>query len=116
MKEMESDIVKDLDLLVDISCQGFKRPEVFERFHRMLVRMAYKATDVAIDYEQKLVNMKVLAEDESYDAMMVNDFAETVFVSMKFDDLNTFLKSCLAKETDVLKLYYPFLLSEFQKH
>lgn len=113
MKETKESILMDLKLLIDISCLESEEPTLFELFHEMLVRMSYRATNVSIDYARKRVYMNVLAEDESYDAELVNEFAETMSVNIGYTDLNTFLKSCILEDLEGLNQYYPYLVSRF---
>lgn len=39
--------------------------------------------------------MNVLAEDESYDLVPLNFFAETMSVDLGYTDVRAFLKSCI---------------------
>lgn len=111
MKTTKNSIIKDLRLLIDFSCEDAS----FELFHKMLIRMSYKAVDVNIAYERKRIYMNVLTEDESYDSETVNVFAEKMRVNLGYNDLRTFLKSCIIEDNDRLKQYYPFLMSSFYK-
>lgn len=115
MKTTKNSMVTDLKLLIDISCIEEKGVDSFKQFHKMLIRMSYKATDVLIDYESKKVYMKVLTEDESYDSAKINAFAETISAHLNYKNLNVFLKSCILGDVDRLKFYYPFLIAHFDK-
>lgn len=115
MKTTKETIIKDLMLLIDFSCEDSTQLHLFELFHKMLIRMSYKAVDVDIDYDRKRVYMNVLAEDESYDLVPVNVFAETMSVNLAYTDFRTFLKSCMLEDGEVLKQYYPFLMASFCK-
>lgn len=115
MKITKNNSKADLKLLIDVSCVNTKGVSLYEQFHRMLIRMSYKASNVVIDYARKRIYMNILAEDESYDSVLVNEFAETMAVNLSYSDLNTFLKSCILEDTDSLQLYYPFLVSRFFK-
>ena len=115
MKISKNPLINDIGLLIELSCEDSSQLNLFELFHKMLIRMSYKAVDVTIDYDRKRIYMNVLAEDESYDAVLVNTFAETMSVNLAYTDLNTFLKPCVLEEGDILKQYYPFLTSSFFK-
>jgi hypothetical protein len=115
MKVSKKTIIRDLELLIDFSCENSTQIHLFDLFHKMLIRMSYKAVDVDINYDRKRVYMNVLAEDESYDLVSVNVFAETMTVNLAYTDIRTFLKSCILEDGDVLKQYYPFLMSSFYK-
>ena len=115
MKTTKNQIINDLRQLIDFSCEDSKQPNLLELFHKMLIRMSYKAVDVNIDYDRKRIYMNVLAEDESYDMVPVNAFAPTMRVNLDYTDLNTFLKSCILEDCENLKQYYPFLTSCFYK-
>jgi hypothetical protein len=108
-------MVSDLKLLIDISCESIKGQVHFTEFHTMLIRMANKATDVNIDYTLKRISMNVLSEDESFDLVAIDQFAGSITVKLSYDNLNEFLKSCILESIEVLKHYYPFLVSSFNK-
>lgn len=111
MKTTKNSIIKDISLLIDFSCEDAS----FELFHKMLIRMSYKAVDVNIAYDRKRIYMNVLTEDESYDSEPVNAFAEKMKVNLGYTDLRTFLKARIVEDNDRLKEYYPFLMSSFSK-
>jgi len=113
MKTTKRDIVTDLKLLIDISCEDINNQNTFKEFHHILIRMAYKATDVKLDYERKRIYMNVLSEDESFDLVSINQFANSISVNLAYDKLDEFMKSCILVSTEVLKHYYPFLTSGF---
>jgi hypothetical protein len=115
MKITQNPMVKELRQLIDFSCEDSDQLNLFELFHKMLIRMSFEAVDVTIDTTRKRIEMKVLAEDESYDSELVNVFAETLSVNLGYADLNTFLKSCILEDGEKLKHYYPFLTSCFYK-
>ncbi len=116
MKTTKNDVVKDLKLLIDISCVEGEDITMFELFHKVLIRISYKAADISIDYERKRVYMNVIAEDKYYDLETLNHpFAPMMSVNLVYEDLNTFLKSCIIEDVDSLNYYYPTLISHFFK-
>lgn len=115
MKIANNPMIKDLIQLIDFSCEDSDQLNLLEVFHKMLIRMSYKAVDVNIDYNIKKVYMNILTEDESYDSVPVNAFAETMSVNLSYSDLNTFLNSCILEDSQSLKHYYPFLTACFYK-
>jgi hypothetical protein len=116
MKSKNKDFVKDLNLLIEISCVEGEDVTTFELFHKMLIRITYKAAGITINYERKRVYMNVIAEDKYYDLETLNHpFASTMSVNLVYEDLNTFLKSCIVEDAESLKYYYPLLISRFFK-
>jgi len=116
MKTAKNDVVKDLKLLIDISCVESEDVTMFELFHKMLIRISYKAADISIDYDRKRVYMNVISEDKYYDLETLNHpFAPTMSVNLVYEDLNVFLKSCILEDVDSLNHYYPTLISRFFK-
>lgn len=116
MKTKKNDVVKDLKLLIDISCVEGEDVTMFELFHKMLIRISYKAADISIDYKRKRVYMNVIAEDKYYDLETLNHpFAPTMSVNLVYKDLNTFLKTCVIEDAEGLNYYYPTLISRFFK-
>ncbi|MFS4493763.1 hypothetical protein [Maribacter sp. 2308TA10-17] len=116
MKTKKNDVVKDLKLLIDISCVEGEDVTMFELFHKMLIRISYKAADISIDYKRKRVYMNVIAEDKYYDLETLNHpFAPTMSVNLVYKDLNTFLKTCVIEDVEGLNYYYPTLISRFFK-
>lgn len=116
MKTNQNDVVKDLELLIDISCVEGEDVTMFELFHKMLIRISYKAADISIDYNRNRVYMNVIAEDKYYDLETLNHpFAPTMSVNLVYEDLKTFLKSCILEDEDSLNHYYPILISRFFK-
>ncbi|TMM57966.1 hypothetical protein FEE95_00630 [Maribacter algarum] len=116
MKPTKNDVVKDLKLLIDISCVEGEDLTMFELFHKMLIRISYKAADISIDYDRKRVYMNVIAEDKYYDLETLNHpFAPMMSVNLVYKDLGTFLKTCIIEDLDSLNYYYPTLISRFFK-
>lgn len=101
--------------LIDFSCEDSDQLYRLELFHKMLIKMSYKAAYVAIDYNKKRVYMNVLIEDESYDLESINSFAKTMSVNLSYTNLNIFLKTCIPEDVEILREYYPYLTSCFYK-
>ncbi len=117
MKINKSEIVNDLKLLIDISCMGSANLHRFEKFHRVLVQSAYNATDICIDYDRKRIYMDVKGEDRSGDFLVRFDqfIPTTMSVNLSYEDLSSFLKSCIVEDRKSFKEYMPFLLPRFLK-
>ncbi len=114
MKVLNRDIVDELNHFVEISCKDAIDYHLYHEFHEMLIRMSYMATDVTFNYHENKVEMNVLAEHESYDASVVNLFAEVVSVSLEYEDLSCLLKCCILENREEIKHYFPFLSECFQ--
>lgn len=115
MKTTKNNVVEDLKLLIDISCVDGEDITMFELFHKMLIRISYKAANISIDYHRKRVYMNVVSEDKYYDLETLNHpFASTMSVNLVYKDLNDFLKTCIVEDEDSLN-YYPTLISRFFK-
>lgn len=108
-------MVSDLKLLIDISCENVEEQICYSEFHSTLIRMAYKATDVKINYHRKRIYMNVLSEDESFDLVSINYFAAAMSANLSYSSLDELLKSCFLVGDEVLKHYYPFLVADFNK-
>lgn len=116
MKATQNDVVKDLKLLIDISCVEGEDVSMFELFHKMLIRLSYKAVDISIDYDRQRVYMNVISDDKYYDLGTLNHpLAQTMSVNLVYKDLNAFLKSCIIEDINSLNYYYPILISRFFK-
>jgi len=116
MKTNKKNVLRDLKLLIDISCLKGENIRTFELFHKMLIRIYYKAADVTIDYDRKRIYMGVITEDIYYDLDKLNpQFEPTMSVNMTYKNLNTFLKKCILQDADSLNYYYPTLISRFFK-
>lgn len=117
MKVNKSEIVSDLKLLIDISCMGSANRHRFEKFHVVLVQVAYNATDICIDYDRKRIYMDVKGEDSHGDFLVRFDqlVPTTMSVNLSYVDLSSFLKSCIVEDHKNFEEYLPFLLPRFLK-
>lgn len=117
MKPAFDETLNDLNLLIDISCINSTELPMFEQFHKLLIALTYKATDVKIEYNRKRVHMKLLFEDENQADLMLDgdEIPYHMTANLSFTDLNSFLKLC-AKDEKSLILYYPILKDKFLKN
>lgn len=116
MDSMIEETINDLNMLIDISCLDTTNVKLFEQFHNLLISLAYKATDVEIDYSRKRIHMNVLLEDIKgdylirYDDLMLRGMSSNLFYSR----LKDFLKLSI-KDEEYIVNYYKILKFKFLK-
>ncbi len=111
MELNDNDLISDLKLLIDISCLGAANLYRFEKFHNMLIRVAYNATDIWIDHDRKRVLMFVESGDSHGDYLTKFDESvpETISVNLAYKDFSDFLKACVSEEASNMMAYRAFL-------
>lgn len=115
MKANTKETISDLNLLIDISCMGSANLHLFEQFHITLIRIAYKSTDISVDYLRKRVYMHVKAEDNNGDFLIKYDqcVPTIMAINLVYEDFSEFLKECVMKDSKRFRQYYPSLISRF---
>ncbi|WP_298995356.1 hypothetical protein ACOKFD_14300 [Flagellimonas sp. S174] len=74
-------------------------------FHKSILRKHYNAADVEIDYNRHRIKMDVVLNDMEYDPKTINTVVSTMPVNLFYEQLTTFLKSCLAQDVKSLAFY-----------
>jgi len=114
MKNNLVDTINDLNMLIDISCFNKANITLFKEFHHCLIALAYKATDVEIQYGRKRIYMNVLLEEVKGDYLVRYDdnTLRVMSTNLYYSQLKQFLKRCI-KDEEYMVTYYNTLKSKF---
>lgn len=114
MKTKTQETICDLNMLIDISCLNSDNVKLFKNFHNLLISLAYKATDVEIQYKRKRIYMNVLFEDIKGDYLIKYDdlMLSSMSTNLYYNHLKHFLKSCIKNEKNMI-IHYKSLKSKF---
>lgn len=118
MKTELSNSKADLKLLVDISCMNNAEISIFEQFHKMIIALTYKATDIEIDHKRKRIHLNIAGEEKKGDYLKQYDDLTTyrMAVNLSFKDFNSFLKNCIGDSENILNQYARLKQSFFKGH
>lgn len=107
MKINIEEIIDDLNILIDISCLEKANVKLFKEFHNSLISLAYKATDVEIEYGRKRIYMNVLLEEVKGDYLIRYDDSTLrgMSTNLYYSQLKHFLKLCVKDEAYVVENY-----------
>lgn len=97
MKEEESKIISELKNIIKESCQfAVSPPEIYQKFHRTLLKYSFGALNVEVDYEHRsiLVYNSKPTNPKSMDLM---DYTEGFFEKVDYTDLEETLLGCLSE-------------------
>lgn len=109
---MESKLLQELENAISESCKSTRTTQKQEELHKALLKKYYNATDVAIDYHRHRIQMNIVMDDGLYSPKKVNTNLPLMPTNLIYDNLKSFLKSCI--DTDKKHLgFYAQLLRAF---
>lgn len=107
-----SSVYHELENAISQSCKSSRTTKQHEELHKALLKKYYNATDVAIDYHRQRIKMNIVMDESRYSPGKVNTNLPLLPTNLIYDNLRTFLKSCI--DTDKRSLgFYAQLLRAF---
>lgn len=101
----------ELDKLISLSCKNPKSSKKYEELHIALLKKYYNAADVHIDYHRHRVKMDIVTDDSLYDPKRINTHLPILYTNLLFDNLKSFLSSCVDKDDKSIGFYSQLLTS-----
>lgn len=98
----EEKLIEELSRIIEISCSGNMQFQEFTNFHKAIIKIAYNANDISVDYDRKRVHMNVIVDT-------YKDEAPKLPMNLSYRNLGEFLKACIFLDTDTI-MQYTFLL------
>lgn len=112
MFKTKSAVVQNIKQLIDISCNANKSDSWFRLFHLRIIKMAYNATEVSIDYDRKRMYMNVMVNEDYYNIYSTKTSLPTIAVNLIYTDLKDFLNTCILEDDNSLAIY-PSIMANF---
>lgn len=109
---LKGKILLELDTLISLSCKSPKSFKKYKELHVALLKKYYNAAYVDIDYHRHRVKMDIVTDDAMYHPNKVNTHLPILYTNLLFDNLKTFLRSCIDKDDKSIG-FYSQLLSAF---
>lgn len=109
---LKGKIVLELDKLISLSCKSPSSLKQYEQLHVALLKKYYNAADVHIDYHRHRVQMDIVTDDSFYKPNKVNTHLPILYTNLLFDNLRSFLTSCIDRDEKSIG-FYSQLLTRF---
>ncbi|MFD0796163.1 hypothetical protein ACFQZJ_01725 [Maribacter chungangensis] len=109
--KLKGKILMELDTLISLSCKSSKSLKKYEELHIALLKKYYNAADVNIDYHRHRVKMDIVTDDTFYDPKKVNTHLPILYTNLLFDNLKSFLSSCIDNDEKSIGFYSQLLTS-----
>ena len=109
---LKGKIVLELDKLISLSCKSPSSLKQYEQLHVALLKKYYNAVDVHIDYHRHRVQMDIVTDDSFYKPNKVNTHLPILYTNLLFDNLRSFLTSCIDRDEKSIG-FYSQLLTRF---
>ena len=109
---LKGKIVLELDKLISLSCKSPSSLKQYEQLHVALLKKYYNAVDVHIDYHRHRVQMDIVTDDSYYKPNKVNTHLPILYTNLLFDNLRSFLTSCIDRDEKSIG-FYSQLLTRF---
>lgn len=109
---LKGKIVLELDKLISLSCKSQSSLKQYEQLHVALLKKYYNAVDVHIDYHRHRVQMDIVTDDSFYKPNKVNTHLPILYTNLLFDNLRSFLTSCIDRDEKSIG-FYSQLLTRF---
>lgn len=109
---LKGKIVVELDKLISLSCKSPSSLKQYEQLHVALLKKYYNAVDVHIDYHRHRVQMDIVTDDSFYKPNKVNTHLPILYTNLLFDNLRSFLTSCIDRDEKSIG-FYSQLLTRF---
>ncbi len=105
-------ILMELEKLISLSCKSSKSFKKYEQLHIALLKKHYNAATVSIDYHRNRVKMDIVTDDSYYHPRKVNTYLPTLYTNLIFNNLSSFLTSCVDRDEKSIG-FYSQLLNRF---
>jgi hypothetical protein len=106
---LKGKIVLELDKLISLSCKSPSSLKQYEQLHVALLKKYYNAVDVHIDYHRHRVQMDIVTDDSFYKPNKVNTHLPILYTNLLFDNLRSFLTSCIDRDEKSIGFYSQLL-------
>lgn len=106
---LKGKILLELDKLISLSCKSPKSLKEYKELHIALLKKYYNAADVHIDYHRHRIKMDIVTDDSFYDPKKVNTHLPTLYTNLLFNNLRSFLSSCIDKDEKSIGFYSQLL-------
>ncbi|PIB37840.1 hypothetical protein [Maribacter sp. 4G9] len=113
--KLNEGIIMELERLIAQSCGDEQKSRKFTQLHVALLKKYYNAADVSIDYHRHRIKMDVLMDDTSYSPGKLNINLPILHINLLFDNLKSFLRNCIDKDSKSLGFYAQLLKNFKQK-
>ena len=110
--KLKGKIVIELDKLISLSCKSPSSLKQYEQLHVALLKKYYNAADVHIDDHRHRVQMDIVTDDSFYKPNKVNTHLPILYTNLLFDNLRSFLTSCIDMDEKSIG-FYSQLLTRF---
>ncbi|MFT6795003.1 MAG: hypothetical protein ACJART_000134 [Maribacter sp.] len=110
--KLKGKILLELDKLISQSCKSSQSINKYEQLHIALLKKYYNAANVNIDYHRHRIKMDIVTDDSFYDPKKVNTHLPLLYANLLFDNLKSFLSSCVDKDEKSIG-FYSQLLTKF---
>lgn len=108
---LKGKILLELDKLISLSCKSPTSLKKYEELHIALLKKYYNAANVSIDYHRHRVKMDIVTDDSMYHPNKVNTHLPILYTNLLFDNLKSFLSSCIDKDEKSIGFYSQLLTS-----
>ncbi|WP_394747635.1 hypothetical protein [Spongiimicrobium salis] len=112
---LKKKILDEFERLIAMSCANLNGISEFNDLHTAILKKAYNAAEVAIDYSRNRIDMDIVMDDTVYDQKAVNLHLPTFRANMTFKNLGEFLKTCLTTDHASLAFYASLLQARQRK-
>lgn len=112
---LKGKILLELDLLISRSCKNESRARDYEELHIALLKKYYNAADVRIDYHRHRIKLDIVTDDASYNPKKVNTDLPILYTNLLFDNLGSFLNSCVDKDDKSIGFYSQLITNYSEK-
>lgn len=100
----------ELDKLISQSCKSASSIKQYEELHVALLKKYYNAVDVHIDYHRHRVQMDIVTDDSFYNPNKINTHLPMLYTNLLFDNLRSFLASCIDMDERSIGFYSQLLI------
>lgn len=109
---LKARILSELNKLISLSCKSTNSLKKYEELHVALLKKYYNAAAVNIDYHRHRVKMDIVTDDSLYDPKKANTYLPILYTNLLFDNLKSFLSSCIDMDEKSIG-FYSQLLSNY---
>ncbi|MBQ4913701.1 hypothetical protein J8L85_04585 [Maribacter sp. MMG018] len=102
-------ILMEFESLISQSCNNPRKTKKYRQLHVALLKKYYNAANVSIDYHRHRIKMDIIMDDTTYKAGKININLPVLHTDLIFNNLKTFLRSCIEKDDKSLGFYAQLL-------
>jgi hypothetical protein len=106
---LKGKILLELDKLISFSCKNSKSIDKYEQLHITLVKKYYNDANVNIECHRHRIKMDIVKDDSFYDPKKANPQLPILYANLLFDNLSSFLSSCVDKNEKSIGFYSQLL-------